>query len=47
MMPIALSLSGVTFANELGFQLYSVRKKMESDLPQAFDQINQWGIKEV
>jgi sugar phosphate isomerase/epimerase len=46
-MPIALSLSGVTFAHELGLQLYSVRKQMEQDLPQAFEQINQWGIKVV
>jgi sugar phosphate isomerase/epimerase len=46
-IPIALSLSGVTFAHELGLQLYSVRKQMEQDLPQAFSQINQWGIKVV
>ena len=42
-----ISLSGVTFAHELGLQLYSVRKQMEQDLPNAFKQINQWGIKVV
>jgi sugar phosphate isomerase/epimerase len=46
-IPIALSLSTVTFAHELGLQLYSVRKQMEQDLPKAFNQINQWGIKVV
>jgi sugar phosphate isomerase/epimerase len=46
-MPIALSLSSVTFAHEVGLQLYSVRKQMEQDLPKAFSQINQWGIKIV
>ncbi|MFT5840658.1 MAG: sugar phosphate isomerase/epimerase [Flavobacteriales bacterium] len=44
---IAISLSGVTFAHELGLQLYSVRKQMEQDLPKTFSQINQWGIKIV
>ena len=44
---IVISLSGVTFAHELGLQLYSVRKQMEQDLPKAFSQINQWGIKIV
>jgi sugar phosphate isomerase/epimerase len=44
---IAISLSGITFAHELGLQLYSVRKQMEQDLPKAFSQINQWGIKIV
>ena len=46
-VPIALSLSTVTFAHELGLQLYSVRKQMEQNLPEAFSQINQWGIKVV
>ena len=44
---ITISLCGVTFAHELGIQLYSVRKQMEQDLPKAFSQINQWGIKIV
>ena len=44
---IVISLSGVTFAHELGLQLYSVRKQMEQDLPKAFSQINQWGIRIV
>jgi hypothetical protein len=43
-MPITFSLVSVTFAHELGLQLYSVRKQMEQDLPSAFNQINQWGI---
>ena len=47
LLPIALSLSSVTFAHELGLQLYSVRKQMEQDLPNAFSQISQWGIKIV
>ena len=42
-VPIAMSLSSVTFAHELGLQLYSVRKQMEQNLPEAFSQINQWG----
>jgi sugar phosphate isomerase/epimerase len=46
-IPIALSLSSVTFAHELGLQLYSLRKQIEQDLPKAFNQINQWGIKVV
>jgi sugar phosphate isomerase/epimerase len=46
-MPIALSTASVTFAHELGLQLYSVRKQMEENLPNAFHQINQWGIKIV
>ena len=46
-VPIAMSLSSVTFAHELGLQLYSVRKQMEQNLPEAFSQINQWGIKVV
>lgn len=46
-MSITCSLSAVTFAHELGLQLYSVRKQMEQDLPSAFKQINQWGIKIV
>ena len=46
-MPIALSTASVAFAHELGLQLYSVRKQMEQDLPSAFEQINQWGIKIV
>jgi sugar phosphate isomerase/epimerase len=46
-VPIALSVSCVTFAHELGLQLHSVRKQMEQDLPEAFSQINQWGIKVV
>jgi sugar phosphate isomerase/epimerase len=46
-MPITFSLASVTFAHELGLQLYSVRKQMEQDLPSAFNQINQWGIKIV
>jgi sugar phosphate isomerase/epimerase len=46
-MSITCSLSSVTFAHELGLQLYSVRKQMEQDLPSAFKQINQWGIKIV
>ena len=46
-VPIALSMSTVTFAHELGLQLYSVRKQMEQNLPEAFSQINQWGIKVV
>jgi sugar phosphate isomerase/epimerase len=46
-IPIALSLSSATFAHELGLQLYSVRKQMEQDLPKAFSQIKQWGIKVV
>lgn len=44
---IGLSISTATFAHELGLQLYSVRKQMEQDLPSAFEQINQWGIKIV
>jgi hypothetical protein len=32
-MPIALSLSGVTFAHELGLQLHSVRKKWSRIYP--------------
>jgi sugar phosphate isomerase/epimerase len=47
MMPIALSASPVSFAHEIGIQLYSVRNQMEQDLPSAFNQINQWGIKIV
>lgn len=46
-MPIALGSASVTFAHELGLQLYSVRKQMDEDLPKAFSQINQWGIKIV
>ena len=46
-VPIGLSLSCVTFAHELGLQLYSVRKQMQENLPEAFSQINQWGIKIV
>lgn len=46
-MPIALSTVSVTFAHELGLQLYSVRKQMEQDLPSAFNEINRWGIKIV
>lgn len=47
MMSITLCVSSVTFAHELGLQLYSVRKQMEENLPNAFNQINQWGIKIV
>lgn len=46
-MPITFSLTSITFAHEMGLQLYSVRKQMEQDLPSAFSQINQWGIKIV
>jgi sugar phosphate isomerase/epimerase len=46
-MPIALSHVSISFAHELGLQLYSVRKQMEQDLPDTFGQINQWGIKIV
>jgi sugar phosphate isomerase/epimerase len=46
-LPIVLSASTVTFAHELGLQLHSVRKQMEENLPNAFSQINQWGIKIV
>ena len=46
-IPIALSASSAAFAHELGLQLYSVRKQMEENLPDAFSQINQWGIKVV
>jgi hypothetical protein len=42
-----LSLSGVTFAHELGLQLFSVREQIKQDLPQAFSQIYQWEIKVV
>lgn len=43
-LPIALSTISVTFAHELGLQLYSVRKQMHENLPHTFKQINQWGI---
>lgn len=46
-MPITFSLSTITFAHEIGLQLYSVRNQMESDLPSTFNQINKWGIKIV
>ncbi len=44
---LCLFLSSMAQAHELGVQLYSLRHQMEESVPDAMEQLNQWGIHNV
>lgn len=40
-------ISAPALSHEIGLQLYSLRHQMEASLPDAFKQVNKWGIQSV